>query len=171
MKIRAAMLALLPALLASGAAEAATSSITVMDVNLRAGPGTGYPVVRVIAAGSRVVTFGCLADYSWCDVGVAGVRGWVASRYITIASGGTTVVVTQATAVRIGVPVVAYGSAYWHAHYVGYPWYARGHAYYARPVAGPAVRRPARCLDGCSASRTTTGPRGRTYSRSFTFDP
>lgn len=144
-------------------AAAAVTAFANTDVNLRAGPGTGYPVVRIVTAGTRIANFGCLADYSWCDVGYAGLRGWVAARYITVVDRGAEVVVTPPVAVRLGVPVVVYGPAYWNAHYRAYPWYARGPAYYRRPLAAP-------CRFGCTVNRTVTGPRGGTWSGSVVVD-
>ena len=62
----AAALAALP--LAPIAASAAGSAVATATVNMRAGPSTTYPVVRIVPAGSAVAAYGCVADYSWCDV-------------------------------------------------------------------------------------------------------
>lgn len=167
MKLKALFLSLALAPLAAAAAHAATASVATADVNLRAGPGTAYPVVRVVPAGSPVATFGCLADYSWCDIGFAGARGWVAARYVTVAYGGAQVVVTPVVAPRIAIPVVIYSDVYWRTHYAAYPWYRHGPAYYHRPI----VRPPAACWNGCSVNRSVTGPRGNTRSSSFVFNP
>lgn len=146
----------------AGSAMAATPAISTADVNLRAGPGTDYPVVRVVPLRAPIVSHGCLADYSWCDIGHAGARGWVAARYVAFIEGRTPVVMTPAVAVRYHVPVVVYSPTYWHRHYVGYPWYARGPAHY-RPVPYRPVAAP--CRFGCTIERGGTGPRGNSWER------
>lgn len=163
--MRQYLLSLAAALLAmtlAGGASAATQAIATADVNLRAGPGTAYPVVRVVPARAPITSFGCVADYSWCDIGHAGARGWVAARYVAFLEGRTPVVMTSAVAARYRVPVVVYSPTYWHRHYVGYSWYARGPAYYGRPVAGP-------CRFGCTIERGGTGPRGNSWERHMTI--
>jgi len=155
---------------------AAATSVATANVNMRAGPSTTYPVVRIVPAGSTVATYGCVADYSWCDVNFGGARGWVSSSYLTTVVQGTAVVVSP----TVGFPVVTYTpTAYWDRHYVGYPWYARGPAYYgpyrapARVYAAPPrYRAPYRgaCRDGCSGSATVTGPNGGSRSRSWSVN-
>ena len=157
--------------LAPVAASAATSAVATATVNMRAGPNTAYPVVRIVPAGSPVATYGCVADYSWCDVGFGGARGWVSAAYLQTVVGGATVVVPP----RVGFPVITYSpTAYWNRYYTGDPWYARGPAYYGpyrAPVRayGPAPYRGA-CRHGCSGSSTVTGPRGATRSRSWSVN-
>ncbi len=165
------------------AAMAAAPAAAITDVNLRAGPSTHFPVLRVVPTSARIVTFGCLPDYSWCDVGFNGTRGWLAARYIFLA--GPRVVLTPAVAAPLGIQVVAFNRAYWRAHYAAYPWAGRWPAYAARWRAsgaarfrGPGRRGFARrgyasdCLSaGCSGSRNFTGPGGRSAKRSFSITP
>ncbi|MEL6622228.1 MAG: SH3 domain-containing protein, partial [Pseudomonadota bacterium] len=73
---------------ASTAASAATPAVATTNVNLRAGPSTHFPVVKVVPAGARLVTFGCVKGYTWCDVSFAGNRGWLAARYVRLAGPG-----------------------------------------------------------------------------------
>lgn len=81
MKARVAMALVCGLVLTAWPAGAETGFASV-SVNLRAGPGTGYPVVRVIPGGARLNIVGCLANYAWCDV-VWGIhRGWVYGRYL-----------------------------------------------------------------------------------------
>lgn len=155
-----AALVFLAVLAAVSPAAAAMSAYASAAVNLRAGPGTQFPVVRTVPAGVAIVSYGCLADYTWCDVGYAGARGFVAARYVTVVSNGARVAVTPPVAVRIGMPVVVYSPSYWNIHYRAYPWYGRGPDYY-RPV------HP--CRFGCSAERSVTGPGGRQWHRSVTI--
>lgn len=46
----------------------------VSDVNMRAGPSNGQPVLATIPRGSAVEVIGCRA---WCEVIVNGQRGWI----------------------------------------------------------------------------------------------
>ncbi|MBJ3775136.1 SH3 domain-containing protein [Acuticoccus mangrovi] len=163
-----ALLAASPLAAASAPAMAATPAVTTATLNVRAGPDTAYPVVTVLPVGAAVTIHACLADRSWCDIAEPSGRGWVAARYLTTLVGSTRVVVTPQ--VVLPVPAVTYTSAYWNTHYAAYPWYRRGPAYY---VPHPVYRRPpppprGACVNGCSATRSVTGPRGNTVVRSGT---
>src|SRR5262249_1431348 len=48
--------------------------------NMRMGPSSGQPVIKVIPAGSTVQV---LKGGSWCEVGAAGHRGWVYKALMT----------------------------------------------------------------------------------------
>lgn len=146
-----------------GQAVAAPPSVATANVNMRAGPGTAYPVVAVVPQGAPVQTFGCLANGSWCDVGYASARGWVSAGYLTMVVAGRTVVISP----RVSVPVVTFTPAYWNVHYTSYSWYRRGPAYYGAPPPRASIA----CHDGCSGSRTVTGPKGNTRSRDWVFNP
>lgn len=103
----------------------AFSSDAYIGINLilRAGPDTGYPRVMTVPAGSYVMVYGCLSDYTWCDVGIGGERGWVAATYLQYYWGGGWVYL-PAYGPRIGVPVVTFVlSAYWSNHYRHTYWY------------------------------------------------
>jgi len=39
----------------------------ITNVNLRAGPGTEYPIILTVPADAPVTILGCLPDYTWCD--------------------------------------------------------------------------------------------------------
>lgn len=156
-------LLMLPAL-ASGAA-AATAAVATGTVNLRAGPGTGYPVVTVIPAGAAIATHGCLSGYSWCDVGFGGTRGWVSSNYIQVVYAGAPVVLTAPVATAVGVAVVPFSQAYWNNYYVGRPWYGQWNRYYG-PYGGAAHAGATRCgPNGCAHVGVTRGPAGNVVVR------
>lgn len=71
-------------LLLAGGAQAQTGTATAYtDLNLRAGPGVGYPIVGVIPANQPVEVAGCLAEASWCRVTAAGTDGWASGDYLT----------------------------------------------------------------------------------------
>src|SRR5262245_24530161 len=61
------------------------------DLNVRAGPGTQYPVIGVIGAGQSVNVEGCLNGGGWCKVG----DGWASAKYL-------------GSAMVTGAPVIAY---------------------------------------------------------------
>ena len=72
----------LAALAAMPAIAQAAAAVATTNVNLRAGPSTGYPVVDVVYAGSDVQVYGCLPNRAWCDVSYRGYRGWMSSNYL-----------------------------------------------------------------------------------------
>jgi len=123
----AALLALLagPAAAAPGFATGA--------VNLRAGPGTGYPQVVVVPAGAPVEIFGCLDGRGWCDVGYGSVRGWVSANYLQSLREDRRVPL-PALAPDAGVPVVTFSFGdYWGSHYRDRPWFAERDRWGAPP--------------------------------------
>lgn len=159
--------------LAAGATAASASAVAVStaNVNLRAGPAASYPVVTVVPQGARIVTHGCVAGYTWCDVAFGPYRGWVYASYIQVVYEGGPVVLSAAVAPALGVTVVSYSRAYWDTYYVAQPWY-RSWATYYRPYAAPVAprvsshSRSGSCVDGnCTGTRTTTGIYGGTTSQ------
>ena len=66
------------AVLLPGVAAAATA-FTVSPTNVRAGPGTRFPVVAVIGGGARVNIVGCVKGYSWCKLAHRGRDVWISS--------------------------------------------------------------------------------------------
>ena len=137
-------------------------AVATGNVNLRAGPSTGYPVIVVVPAGARIFTHGCLPSYSWCDIGFGSYRGWVSAGYVQVVYNGAPVVLSPAVAAGVGVAVVAFNTTYWDNYYSSYPWYYRGPNYYAQPTrsCGP---------NGCSG--TVTGARGGTATRTGACGP
>lgn len=89
-------------LLAAGPALAVPGFSTA-HLNLRTGPGTQYPVVGVMEYNVRTNITGCLNDYSWCSITVAGINGWASAEYLVIDQGGE---VKQITGPDSGIPVV-----------------------------------------------------------------
>ena len=137
-----ASLALLVPLLA-GAQLARIST----DADLRSGPADDYPLVATLSTGVQVSVQGCVPDYSWCDVLVAGttdLQGWV--------YGGNLVYPYQSS----WVPILGYGpqiglvvepfllDEYWERHYRDRPWYPdRGqHRHAPQRSGGPELRPP-----------------------------
>lgn len=81
----------------------AVPGFSTAHLNLRTGPGTQYPVVGVMEYNVRSDITGCLADWSWCSVTVAGLTGWASAEYLVIDQGGQ---VAEITGPDSGIPVV-----------------------------------------------------------------
>jgi uncharacterized protein YraI len=141
------MAALLLALLLPAAGMAADGYV-VGNVNLRAGPDTGYPVVRMLPAGEPVVIQGCLDDWSWCDVVALDDRGWVAGNFLQFEYEHRRVYVPD-YGMRIGLPIVTFVlGSYWDTHYRHRPWYGRRSYWAGRHFHHHAPRRPAHPVAG-----------------------
>ncbi|MCK1744666.1 SH3 domain-containing protein [Bradyrhizobium sp. 139] len=126
MRLRSVLVAAL--LLAPTAALAAPGLVTV-STGLRAGPGSGFPLVDRIPEGARVNIHGCLRGNAWCDVSFSDDRGWVSSQYLEYLYRNHYVYLPDYVD-EIDVPVVPFVlSSYWSNHYEGRPWYRR-HAYW-----------------------------------------
>ena len=84
---------ILRSLAAAGSLAAAISASTIAmaepgvatgDVNMRTGPGTGYPIITTIPAGAPIEIYGCS---NWCEVDYAGAQGYVSANYVSAAAG------------------------------------------------------------------------------------
>jgi uncharacterized protein YraI len=96
----------------------------VTNVNLRAGPGTDYPVIVTVPGRAPIAILGCLADYTWCDVVFQNARGWMRSIYLQGFYQGYYYGLRD-YAPRLGYPVVAFDiNAYWNSNYRERPFYA-----------------------------------------------
>ncbi len=89
--------------MATTSAYAASAMVTT-DLNLRAGPGTGYARIAAMPGGSIVDVRGCTRGYSWCRVYWRGYEGWAASSYLARRSGGGSF---DNYAASIGIPLIA----------------------------------------------------------------
>lgn len=92
-------------MLAAGPAFA-VSGYSTAHLNLRAGPGTQYPVEGVMDRNIRSEITGCLADWSWCAVDVAGLTGWASAEYLVVDQNGQISHVNRAQG-ETGIPVIA----------------------------------------------------------------
>ncbi len=112
-------------------ASSATAEIALVtgDLNMRAGPGTRYPVVTVLPRGSQIEVVGCLENYSWCDAIGPGARGWVSGRYLAFAYNDRRVRLPELAGI-IALPLIGFSIGdYWGSHYRDRPWYHRGPDY------------------------------------------
>jgi len=120
-------------LLALPIAAMAQQAFTTRTVNVRAGPDNAYPIVAQVGGGAPMQVMGCLADWSWCDVLYAALRGWVYGPYLTYAyQGGSVPLYTYAPS--LGIPIVTFAiGPYWDRYYYGRPWYGRRDYWIGRP--------------------------------------
>jgi hypothetical protein len=129
-------------------------------------------VVAVSLAGSYLEVYGCVSDYTWCDVGIDGSRGWVAATYLQYYYGDNWVYM-PAYAPRIGVPIVTFVlGTYWGNHYRHTSWYReRDRWQRMQPRHRPAPhrtpsfhpecrRRPARRPASCASPARRDRPHG-----------
>ena len=120
----AAAVLLAGAALLPGAAHAA-SGYTVGRVEMRAGPDFDYPTVQVIRDGRRVDIYGCLNDWSWCDVGYRSDRGWVDGGHLVATyQGRRQTIITVAPYLGFGILSFTFGD-YWDHHYRTRPFYSQ----------------------------------------------
>lgn len=108
---------------ALAASVQAQEAITTKQVNLRAGPDRGYPLVTWLAAGTAVQVNGCLSDYRWCDVTAGPDRGWVFARNLQYSYQGQPVAI-YGNGAQLALPIIGFilGS-YWSDYYRDRPWY------------------------------------------------
>jgi len=104
-------------------AFAQSQAITNSPVYVYAGPAPDYPVVTQLPGSATVTVMGCVAGYSWCDVVVPGVRGWVYGGALYYPYQGSTVpALTYGAA--LGLPIVGFTlGSYWDSYYRGRPWF------------------------------------------------
>ena len=67
--------------LAAAGPALAVPGYSTAHLNLRTGPGTQYPVVGTMEYNVRSDITGCLADWSWCSITVAGLSGFLIRQY------------------------------------------------------------------------------------------
>jgi uncharacterized protein YraI len=77
--------------LAAGPALADMLATASTNVNVRAGPGSQYPVVGVLGSGQSVQIEGCINGSRWCRLSTG--EGWVSSRYLAGAEMGSAPVI------------------------------------------------------------------------------
>ncbi|MEM5583660.1 SH3 domain-containing protein [Roseibium sp. AS2] len=90
MLIRLSLALIAVALTALPAAAQSRPAIayTTANLNMRAGPGTNYPVIATVPRGGGVTVFGCTADFRWCDAAFVNMKGWVSGKYLSYGGDG-----------------------------------------------------------------------------------
>ena len=128
--IRLLRSALGAAALILGAASAAWAipGYVVTTVNLRAGPGTDYPIVDRLPPGAYVDIHGCIYDYDWCDVSAYGNRGWIRSDFLEASYHDRRVTIVVAAP-----PIITFSLfPYWQSYYPHRPWFHNWHRWERR---------------------------------------
>ncbi|PYE89286.1 SH3 domain-containing protein [Phyllobacterium leguminum] len=108
MKLRSGIFSavLLSAALFSSAALAELA-YTVGSLNVRTGPGPGYPRVATLPGGYAVDIRACSG--AWCRVNAAGITGWTSARYLSVGSAPTPVAPSYSTSTVI----IGGGDPFW----------------------------------------------------------
>lgn len=125
---------------------AQSQGFTSTTVNLYAGPAGDYPVVAQVPGGVSIAVMGCVAGYSWCDVSLPGLRGWVYGGYISYPYQGARVPLMNYGA-TIGLPILTFSlGTYWGNYYRDRPWYNNQSRWNRhpgpRPGPPPGIRPP-----------------------------
>lgn len=123
----------------------ADTGYTTGPANLRTGPDAGYPRILTLPAGAAVEIYGCIDDWSWCDVQWRGERGWLSAGLIDYSWSGRRVGV-ESYGPQLGLPILVFGfDSYWSSHYRNRAWYRdrdRWQSYRPPPRPHPAPRPP-----------------------------
>jgi uncharacterized protein YraI len=105
------------------AAQEEPNGYPITDVNLRAGPGTEYPVLLTVPTDAPITILGCLEDYTWCDTTFEDRRGWMRSIYLAGYYDGEYYLLSD-YAPDLGYQIVTFDvAAYWDSYYQGEPFY------------------------------------------------
>jgi uncharacterized protein YraI len=116
------------------AASSAETAYTTKTVNLRAGPSRDYELVSRIPAGVPVDVYGCVDDWTWCDVSAGDDRGWMYAGNLEYPYRNRRVVVLG-NGLMFGFPIVTFSvGPYWDTYYRGRPWYSRRSYWAGRPA-------------------------------------
>jgi len=120
-----------------------TTGYTVRRAWMRTGPDYYYPRLRRIKSGRAVRIYGCLRDWSWCDVSYQYDRGWIPGRDIAVSYQGRRHSV-DTIAPRVGIGILSFVfNVYWDNHYRDRDFYRerdrweRQYQQNYRPVWGP----------------------------------
>lgn len=126
---RSAAIAIVMAM--SAAAHAAPATVGT-NTNLRQGPGTNFPVITTVPAGSVVDVVRC--GDTWCNVVANGSPGYMIARNLGQGGPPPVAVAAPPPAVVVGPPpvVVAPGPYYWGPRFYGPGFYYGPRRYWRR---------------------------------------
>ncbi|MEO7547073.1 MAG: SH3 domain-containing protein [Ramlibacter sp.] len=93
------------------------------DANLRAGPEREFPLVAHLREGFPIAVYGCIEDFSWCDVVAGETRGWLWAGSIVYPYQGNYVPLVD-YAPYLGIGILGFAlNDYWGNNYRGRPFY------------------------------------------------
>lgn len=116
----AGLLAMLFAPISARAAE----SIVINHTGLRAGPGTGYPLLMRLPKGAAVDVLGCVAGWKWCEVVAGGVHGWAVGHRLSLPFGSRGGVQVDLYGPKLGLPIIVFQEQpYWERYYYNRDFY------------------------------------------------
>lgn len=94
---------------------------TVRATTMRAGPDIDYPAVLRLRRQTGITVYGCLRDWSWCDVRAWRERGWVRQRDINVDYRGR----RRPISPQIGLSIQLFiFRDYWDSHYSSHRFYS-----------------------------------------------
>jgi len=97
--------------------EAEPAYVAPGTTNVRAGPGTSFPVLARVPGGTFVDVTGCISGLSWCDVifdeAEGGLRGWISSRRLEFSHAGQ-LVPMWSFGTFFNVPIIGGSARYGH---------------------------------------------------------
>lgn len=113
------------ALVAPFAHAQSAPAFTNAPAIIRAGPSQDYPAVAQLQGGTPLQVMGCVQGYTWCDVSLPGLRGWVYGGRLNYAYQGNPVPL-MSYGPQIGLPIIGFSfGSYWGDHYRAQPWYGQ----------------------------------------------
>jgi uncharacterized protein YraI len=120
----------------------AETAYTTKSINLRAGPSRDYELVAQAPAGAPVDVYGCVDDWTWCDVSLGDDRGWVYAGNLVYPYQNRRVVILG-NGPLFGFPIEVFSvGSYWDTYYRGRPWYSRRSYWIGRPAPVRGIIRP-----------------------------
>jgi uncharacterized protein YraI len=149
--MRTTLLAAASALVLSAGIASAAPAITQSAVNMRAGPGTQYPVLTTLPGRAPVDVAGC--DGSWCQVNWNGREGYVSANYLQMAGAPGPVAVSPGYYAEpdyaydddyYGSPGFFVGPGYRYRHHGDWRRGNNWHNGPGRPGRPPVIGRPGR---------------------------
>lgn len=103
-------------LLAPGSAQAARDGFVLQHTGLRAGPGTGYPLLADLRRGDRIEVLGCIRGWKWCEIVAGGLHGFAVGSRIGTDFYGRNVQVGY-YGYKLELPYVIFEEQPYWAHY------------------------------------------------------